>query len=80
MAVALQIRDVPEEVRDVLAERARERGVSLQVYLLELVKQDAVALRNAKLVKRFMGRSDGTTLDRFEVQRAIDEAKAERDA
>ena len=33
--VALQIRNVPEEVRKTLAERARGRGQSLQAYLLE---------------------------------------------
>jgi hypothetical protein len=41
MAVALQIRDVPEEVRDALAKRAADKGQSMQAYLLNLVSEDA---------------------------------------
>ncbi|MER7167518.1 hypothetical protein ABT336_15805 [Micromonospora sp. NPDC000207] len=56
--VALQIRDVPEEVRDVLAAQAKARGQSLQAYLLDLVETQARRLRNTAL-DRFAGRSDG---------------------
>jgi len=41
MALALQIRDVPEDVRDRLASEARRRGQSLQAYLLGLVTREA---------------------------------------
>jgi len=41
MTVNLLIRDVPEEARDTLAERARARGQSLQAYLYELVTGEA---------------------------------------
>jgi hypothetical protein len=58
--VALQIRDVPDDVRDVLAAQARTRGQSLQAYLLELVETQARRLNNAALLDRFAGRSDGT--------------------
>lgn len=58
--VALQIRDVPEEVRDALAVQARSRGQSLQAYLLELVETQARRLRNTAVLDRFAGRSDGT--------------------
>lgn len=58
--VALQIRDVPEEVRDALAVQARVRGQSLQAYLLELVETQARRLRNTAVLDRFAGRSDGT--------------------
>lgn len=58
--VALQIRDVPEEVRDALAAQARVRGQSLQAYLLELVETQARRLRNTAVLDRFAGRSDGT--------------------
>jgi hypothetical protein len=58
--VALQIRDVPEEVRDALAAEARARGQSLQAYLLELVETQARRLRNTSLLDRFAGRSDGS--------------------
>lgn len=59
MSVALQIRDVPEDVRDVLAEQARQRGQSLQMYLLALLKTEARRSRNADLLARFEGRTDG---------------------
>jgi len=43
MTVALQIRDVPEDVRDVLAAQASSRGQSLQGLLLGLVNREAQA-------------------------------------
>ena len=47
MAGNLLIRGVPDDVREVLAERAARRGQSLQAYLLDLVSADA--RRNANL-------------------------------
>lgn len=41
MSVALQIRDVPESVRDTLADAAKRRGQSLQAYLLAVVEREA---------------------------------------
>jgi antitoxin FitA len=52
MTVALQIRDVPEEVRDALAEAAAERGQSMQAYLLNLVSDEARRRRNADVFDR----------------------------
>lgn len=49
MPVAIQIRDVPEEVRDVIARRAAQRGQSMQLYLLDLLREEARAARNAEL-------------------------------
>lgn len=57
--IALQIRDVPEEVRDVLAERARSRGQSMQAFLLALVQAEAARARNAAVLARFANRADG---------------------
>jgi len=57
--VALQIRDVPDEVRDALVAQARQRGQSLQAYLLELVRQQAQRADNAALLNRFSTRDDG---------------------
>jgi two-component sensor histidine kinase len=57
--VALQIRDVPDEVRDTLVAQARQRGQSLQAYLLDLVRQQARRANNAALLDRFSGRDDG---------------------
>jgi antitoxin FitA len=58
--VALQIRDVPEDVRDALVAQAKARGQSLQSYLLELVETQARRLRNTEILGRFAGRSDGS--------------------
>jgi antitoxin FitA len=57
--VALQIRDVPEEVRDALTAQARARGQSLQAFLLELVERQAGRLYNVAVLDRFSGRADG---------------------
>lgn len=58
--VALQIRDVPEDVRDVLAERASARGQSMQAFLLGLVQAEAQRARNAVVLARLAKRTDGT--------------------
>lgn len=41
MSVALQIRDVPDDIRDLLAEQAASRGQSMQAYLLDIVVREA---------------------------------------
>ncbi|GAA3365683.1 hypothetical protein GCM10020366_66560 [Saccharopolyspora gregorii] len=58
--VALQIRDVPEDVRDTLVDRARAQGQSLQAYLLSLVEAEARRSENRAVLSRFSGRSDGS--------------------
>lgn len=57
--VALQIRDVPAEVHEVLVAQATARGQSLQTYLLDLVRRHAAQAGNARLLERFADRSDG---------------------
>jgi len=49
MTVALQIKDVREEVRDALAARAAARGQSMQTYLRELLEREYRAERNKRL-------------------------------
>lgn len=49
MTVAIQIKDVPEEVRDVLAKRASERGQSTQQYLRGLLEREYRRERNKRL-------------------------------
>ena len=49
MTVALQIRDVPEDVRDIIAERAKAGGLSMQAYLLDMVQREAKFARNARM-------------------------------
>jgi hypothetical protein len=56
MTVAMQIRDVPEDVRDLIAERAAEQGQSVQAYLLALVVHEAKVLRNGRAFERTAGR------------------------
>lgn len=55
MAVALQIRNVPDEVRDALVERASQRGQSMQAFLLDLVQREARLARNATMFERTAG-------------------------
>ena len=49
MTVALQIKDVREEVRDAIAARAAARGQSMQVYLREILEREYRAERNTHL-------------------------------
>lgn len=77
--IALQIRDVPEEVRDALAQRARARGQSLQAFLLSVVQEEARRSRNLALLERFANRSDGSQLTAEEAADGITQARAERD-
>lgn len=52
MTVALQIREVPDDVKNVLAAEARRQGQSVQAYLLDLVEREARLLRNAEAFTR----------------------------
>lgn len=76
--VALQIRDVPEDVRDALAEQARVRGKSLQGLLLELITVEARRARNIALLDQFDSRDDGANLSADELLGSLDDARAER--
>lgn len=76
--VALQIRDVPDEVRQVLATRAAAQGQSLQAFLLTLVTEEARRSNNLLLLKSFEGRRDGSQLTTTQVTEALDQARAER--
>jgi antitoxin FitA len=78
--VALQIRDVPAEVRDILATQARLRGQSLQAYLLDLVTMQARrASTVARILEQFEGRSDGSRLARRDAGRFLEKTRSERD-
>ena len=55
MAVAIQIKDVPEEVRDALAARAESRGQSTQTYLRSLLEREYQAQRNRQLLEALAG-------------------------
>lgn len=74
---AIQIRDVPDDVRDALAAQAAQAGQSLQGYLLALVTGQARSGRNAALLRRFADREDGT---RSPAGATADELAAERES
>lgn len=78
--VALQIRDVPDDVRRALAERAAARGQSLQAFLLTLVTDEAHRSSNLAVLERFVGRQDGSQLSSAQATEALDRARAVREA
>lgn len=78
--VALQIRDVPKEVRDVLAERARARGQSLQAFLLSMVEAEARRAQNVSVLARFAGRTDGVRTEPGETAAELAADRAGRTA
>ena len=78
--VALQIRDVPDDIRQTLAEQAAARGQSLQAFLLTLVTDEARRSTNLALLERFGARQDGSQLSTAQVIEALDQARAEREA
>lgn len=55
----MQIRGIDEAERDVLVRRARERGQSLQGFLLDMVRAEVRRSRNAEILRGFGGRDDG---------------------
>ncbi|MFC4034263.1 hypothetical protein ACFO3J_22700 [Streptomyces polygonati] len=78
--VALQIRDVPEDLRDKLAAIASERGQSLQAYLIDLVRDEVRRRDNLAVLQRFSGASYGTALAKSDVLDTLDAGRAERDS
>lgn len=78
--VALQIRDVPDDIRQTLADRAVARGQSLQSFLLSLVTEEARRSVNLTMLERFGGRKDGSQLSATQVTEALDQARADRGA
>lgn len=78
--VALQIRNVPEDIRRTLAARAAARGQSLQSFLLMLVTDEARRSANLAILERFDGRDDGSRLTSAQVIEALDDERADREA
>jgi hypothetical protein len=60
--VAIQVRDVPAKTRDELAAQAKEKGQSLQAYLLDLLNREAAGSHNRRLLTEWtqhpLGRAD----------------------
>lgn len=57
--VAIQVRDVPDAVRDALSAEAERRGQSLQLFLTDVLAQEAASARNLAWVRA--ARARGTT-------------------
>ncbi len=77
--VALQIREVPDDIRQTLADRAAARGQSLQSFLLSLVTAEARRSTNLALLERFDCRHDGSQLSTMQVTETLDQARAGRE-
>lgn len=78
--VALQIRDVPADIRKTLAEQAAARGQSLQAFLLMLVTDEARRSTNLAVLDRFRARADGSQLSSAQVAEALHQARSGREA
>ncbi|NLT31290.1 MAG: hypothetical protein GXX86_12690 [Propionibacterium sp.] len=76
--VAVQIRDVPDGVRDALAKVAAGRGQSLQSYLLELLTREAERSRNLEVLQQCPVVSDPVWAD-ADVVTTLHELRRERD-
>ncbi len=59
--VAIQVRGVSDEVREALAGEADRRGVSLQVYLAEVLEREAASARNLSWLREAASRQRPTT-------------------
>ena len=77
--VALQIRDVPEDLRDKLAVIAGERGQSLQAYLFDVIKDEVRRRDNLAVLQRFSGTSYGASLTNRDVLGVLEEERGRRD-
>jgi len=78
--VALQIREVPEELRDRLSELARQRGQSLQAYLFDVLSDEARRQDNLAVLDRFSKGTYGTRVSPADIRDALDAGRAEHDA
>lgn len=79
----MTIRDVPDEVRDVLSRDARERGQSLQAYLLNVIKRQAEFSRNRQLIAeidRDLSHGGGAGADAPDSADLLDRARTRRDS
>ncbi len=81
MSVTLTIRDVPEVVRDLLSQEARERGQSLQAFLLSVLRRQASFSRNRRVlaeIDRDLEAGGGAGPDAPDAAEVIDQARGER--
>lgn len=81
MSVVVTIRDVPDQVRNALAREARERGQSLQAFLLALLNRQAEFGRNRQLlaeIERDLDRGGGAEADAPDSTELLEQAQGDR--
>ena len=77
------IRDVPDGVRDALAREARERGQSLQAYLLGVLNRQAGFARNRQLldeIERELATGGGAGVDAPDAAEVLERARSDHEA
>lgn len=80
MAV-LTIRDVPDDVKEALGRDARERGQSLQSFLLGVLKQQAAFSHNRQLlaeIERDLAEGGGAGDDASDAAELLEQARPDR--
>ncbi|HEX6467483.1 MAG TPA: hypothetical protein VF069_00185 [Streptosporangiaceae bacterium] len=80
MVTTLQIRDVPEELHDVIAARAKAAGMSISQFLLRIVEREASRPTNAEVLERAaqLAARRGRKVGADEIVSALHEGRAER--
>lgn len=71
----IQIRNVPEGTHSVLRRRAADAGMSLQEYLLALVKEATARPTIEEVLRRASGRTGG----RVRLRDAVSDIRSDRD-
>ena len=79
IVVSIQVLDVPEQVRDTLAQVARSRGQSMQAYLLAPPEEDARRARNVMLLKQVRENGGGYVAAPGETAGELEVIRAGRD-
>jgi antitoxin FitA len=77
----LTIRDVPDEVKDALAQDARERGQSLQAFLLSVLKRQAAYSHNRQRladIERDLVEGGGAGDDAPDAAELVEQERANR--
>ena len=74
----LQIRDIPEDARDVLAQRAKDRGQSLNSYLRDVVLREVSFADNQALISDVVARRGDSSFTAEDVLEILATARGER--
>jgi hypothetical protein len=77
--VAIQIRDVPDDVRDALQREAERRHQSLQTMLMDILTREAASARNRSLLASWEAEPPIIAAGRMEVPAIIRDGRLERE-